>query len=354
MPLQFMIDIEGTELSEIECELLTQANVGAVILFTRNFINGKQLQKLVTDIKEINPDLFIATDHEGGNVQRFQRRGFSSIPAARAYGKVYDKDQQIGLEFAQEYGEIMANDLLVHGVNLSLAPILDLHNQCSIIAGLDRAFHHHPDAIIDLASAFIQGMNKAGMPAVGKHFPGHGSVNSDSHISMPVSKASLEELMANDLKPFIELIKKGLLPALMPAHVTYEAIDKENPAGFSSTWLKTILRTQLKFQGLILSDCLSMKGADIGDLNTRAQRALSAGCDMLIVCHQPRKLLLDLVQNQAIEHNPESVKRIAAFKKLMSQSKTALCSPSSFFEEKPSKVKNTTRNDEELNKTLTI
>jgi beta-N-acetylhexosaminidase len=356
MPSQFIVDIEGTELSEIERELLQQPNVGAIILFTRNFVNTNQLQKLVADIKLINSALFISTDHEGGNVQRFQRHGFSSIPAARSYGKVYDRDRQAGMDHANEYGEIMAKDLLVHGIELSLAPILDLHAQCSVIAGLDRAFHHDPDAVIDLTSAFIQGMKKAGMPAVGKHFPGHGSVNSDSHISMPSSKASLDELKTKDLKPFIELIKKGSLPALMPAHVTYESVDKDNPAGFSKIWLQDILRNQLGFNGLIISDCLSMKGADIGNLVTRAQKALTAGCDMLIVCHQPREVLLDLVKNQAIEHHPESTQRIAAFKNLMShtaQNKKPTHNPHSFYEEKELDAVSSSSNDA-LNNTKTI
>ncbi len=317
MPAQFMVDIEGTKLSHIERTILAHPSVGAVILFTRNFINPEQLAQLIGEIRSINSTLFIAVDHEGGNVQRFQRQGFSSIPAARSYGKVYDLNEDVGLAHAQEYGKIMAQELLAHAIDLSLAPILDLEGNSRVIAGLDRAFHVTPDAVTALAGAFIQGMNDAGMPGVGKHFPGHGSIVSDSHIAMPSSSASLEELEAKDLKPFSELINKGLLTAIMPAHVTYEAIDKDNPAGFSKIWLHDILRTKLGFNGLILSDCLSMKGADIGNLETRAERALNAGCDMLIVCHQPRELLLELMQSSSLKQTPESAARIAAFKKQM-------------------------------------
>jgi beta-N-acetylhexosaminidase len=358
MPSQFMVDIEGTELSEIERQILIQPNVGSVILFTRNFISPEQLQKLIGAIQETNPNLFIAVDHEGGNVQRFQRQRFRSIPAARTYGAVYDKHREAGIEYARDYGEIMAKDLLAHGIDLSLAPVLDVHDdKSSVIAGLDRAFHAEPDAIINLAAAFIEGMNTVGMPAVGKHFPGHGSIVSDSHIAKPVSHASMEELMAKDLKPFIELIHQGLLTAVMPAHVTYEAIDKENPAGFSKIWLQDILRAQLGFKGLVLSDCLSMKGADIGNLTTRAEKALDAGCDMLIVCHQPRELLLELVQTIAVEQTQESATRIVAFKNLMlrfSKGKVTTYSPHTFYGQVPQDTNSNPGEYDGLNKTVTV
>jgi beta-N-acetylhexosaminidase len=315
MPSQFMIDIEGTELVNLEPQILKHPNVGGIILFTRNFSNPAQLQKLLRDIYDLNSELIIAVDHEGGYVQRFQRQGFSSIPSARSYGKVYDRNQQIGIEHAQEYGELMAKELIACGINLSLAPVLDVADKSTVISGMDRAFHAHPSAIVDLAGAFIKGMNTAGMPAVGKHYPGHGSVISDSHNTMPVSSATLNELMAKDLKPFVELINQGLLAAIMPAHITYTEIDPENPAGFSKIWLQDLLRTQLGFKGLILSDCLSMKGADIGNLSTRAEKALNAGCDMLIVSHQPRELLLELIQTSEVKQRPESAEYIKSFKK---------------------------------------
>jgi beta-N-acetylhexosaminidase len=291
MSSQFMVDIAGTELSKIEQQILQHPNVGAVILFTRNFANALQLKYLVSKIKELNPNLFIAIDQEGGNVQRFQRQGFSSIPAAHVYGEAYDLHPETGIQLAQLYGKKMAQELLAYGIDLSIAPVLDIHDISPVIAGLDRAFHRDPDAVTALASAFIEGMNSAGMPAVGKHFPGHGSVPTDSHISMPISPASLDELKAHELKPFIELINKGKLNAVMPAHITYTAVDNKKPAGFSTTWLNDILRNELGFTGLVLSDCLSMKGADIGNLKTRAEEALQAGCDMLIVCNQPQELL---------------------------------------------------------------
>ncbi|KTD14684.1 beta N-acetyl-glucosaminidase [Legionella gratiana] len=313
----FMIDLESTELSDIERELLKHPNVGAVILFTRNFENPQQLEQLSSEIHTINPHIFIATDHEGGFIQRFLRQGFRSLPAARVYGDVYDLSPEAGIKLARQYGEIMANDLLACGIDLSLAPVLDLRDISPIIARLDRAFHHDPDAVTALANAFIEGMNAAGMPAVGKHFPGHGRVGSDSHITMPISMTSLDELKTKDLKPFIELIKKERLGAIMPAHVTYKAVDTNKPAGFSTIWLQEILRHDLKFTGMILSDCLSMTGADIGNLMTRTEEALRAGCDMLIVCHQPRPILLELLQTVDVPQSEESAARITQFKNQM-------------------------------------
>src|SRR3990167_4752467 len=261
LPNIFMVDLLGTEISEKEMDILKHPNVGALILFTRNFTNPEQLKKLIESVRIIRPDIFIAIDHEGGIVQRFQRRGFRSLPAARVYGDVFDLNAEAGIKLARQYGEIMAKDLLAYGIDLSLAPVLDIHGVSDVIGKLDRAFHHEPEVVAALAAAFIQGMNKAGMPAVGKHFPGHGSVSADSHISMPVSDATEEALRMRDLKPFIKLLGENLLDAIMPAHITYTAIDSDNSAGFSKTWLQGILRDELNFKGLVLSDCLGMAGA---------------------------------------------------------------------------------------------
>lgn len=268
-------------------------------------------------VRSLRPDIFIAVDHEGGIVQRFQRHGFRSLPAARVYGDVFDLNPEAGVKLAQKYGEIMAKDLLEYGIDLSLAPVLDVHGVSNVIAKLDRAFHRNPDVIVELATAFIQGMNQVGMPAVGKHFPGHGSVSSDSHIAMPVSDASEEELRKGDLQPFIQLINRHLLGAVMPAHVTYTAIDAHYPAGFSKIWLQDILRNELQFLGLVLSDCLGMAGADIGNMHMRANQALEAGCDMLIVCNQSRDLLLEVLETVKFVQSPESAQRIEAFKRSM-------------------------------------
>lgn len=317
MPNLFMIDLEGIVLSEFEKTLLHHPNIGSVILFTRNFNNPEQLKALVDSIHSIRPDIFIAVDHEGGFVQRFQRFGFRSLPSARVYGDVYDLNPETGLKLACNYGEIMAHDLLMHGIDLSLAPVVDLQGESDVIAKLDRAFHHDPDVVEALAGAFIDGMNNAGMPSVCKHFPGHGSCRADSHIIQSVYEGSEEKLRDTDLRPFNGLIKKQKIAAIMPAHVIYKAIDAENPAGFSKRWLQDILRLEFGFQGLVISDCLSMKGADIGDMKTRAEQALKAGCELLIICNQPRELLYEVLDGINFVPNKESEKRLEVFKQHM-------------------------------------
>jgi beta-N-acetylhexosaminidase len=208
----------------------------------------------------------------------------------------------------------MAQDLLNLGINLSLAPVLDLHNNSTIIGSLDRAFHSSPEIVVKLATAFIKGMQLAGMPAVGKHFPGHSAVITDSHVSRSQSTLSLEKLYINDLYPFIELIKANLLAAIMPAHITYTLVDPNYPAGFSKIWLQEILRHKFNFQGLIISDCLSMKGAEIGSMHTRAQQAIDAGCNMVIICNQSRPYLQHLLDNFTSINLSSSIKYIELFK----------------------------------------
>ena len=319
MPNLVMIDLDGVALLQREVERLLHPNVGAVILFARNFQNRAQLQQMIHDIRNLREDLFIVVDHEGGYVQRFQRHGFRAIPAACVYGVTYDINPEAGLDLARLYGELMAKDLLACGVDLSLAPVLDVQGASEVIGKLDRAFHADPLIAACLAGAFIEGMKAAGMPCVGKHFPGHGSIVSDSHVTMPECNFSREELYTHDLKPFIELIEKNKLDAVMPAHVVYSAVDASLPAGFSSRWLEDILRVELGFKGLVISDCLGMAGADIGDMNTRAESALAAGCDMLIVCNQTPEVMKSLLDSIPLNAFPHAEERLHNFKQKMAR-----------------------------------
>lgn len=312
-----MIDLQGTELLNEEINLIQHQNVGSVILFARNFKNKIQLNQLIKSIHELRPDIFIAADQEGGFIQRFVRDGLRALPAPRVLGEIYDKNPEVGLQLAEYYGEIMAQDLLSLGVDLCLGPVLDLHGPSNVIGKLDRAFHSNPNIVALLAGAYIKGMKKAGMPCVGKHFPGHGSIAADSHTSLPVSDATQDTLDQQDLLPFIELIKAKLLNGLMPAHVIYKNVDPDNTCGFSKIWLQNILRDKYNFEGLIISDCLSMAGADIGNLQQRAAQAQVAGCDMLIICNQARDLLYSLLQQPILEQTEESALRLIDFKSAM-------------------------------------
>ena len=278
-----MVDLEAAAISETEKKLLLKPEVGGVILFTRNFESVEQLTALVDEIHRLRtPKLLVAVDHEGGRVQRFHE-GFSRIPAAAMYAQVAKNDLEKSRQLAENAGWLMAIELRACGIDFSFAPVLDLAHGLSGVIG-DRAFHSKPTTVATLAYAFMHGMNKAGMQAVGKHFPGHGGVVEDSHVAMPVDHRELDELLHSDIKPFQNMIENKLA-AIMPAHVIYDKVD-EKPAGYSSFWLENILRQRFGFQGAIFSDDLSMEAAGIvGGFGERADAALTAGCDMALVCN---------------------------------------------------------------------
>ena len=278
-----MVDLEGTAISPTEKELLLKPEVGGVILFTRNFESVDQITDLVEQIHRLrDPHLLVAVDHEGGRVQRF-REGFSRIPAAATYAKTAKDNLDQARNLADKAGWLMAVELRACGIDFSFAPVLDLAHGLSGVIG-DRAFHGKPQIVATLAYAFMHGMNRAGMQAVGKHFPGHGGVVEDSHVAMPVDHRELGELLESDIVPFQYMIENKLA-AIMPAHVIYDHVD-EKPAGYSAYWVQNILRQRLHFQGVIFSDDLSMEAACVaGGYGERAEAALQAGCDMALVCN---------------------------------------------------------------------
>lgn len=275
-----MIDIAGTELTAQEREQLCHPLVGGMILFARNYDNPEQLSRLCAEIHALrNPPLPIAVDHEGGRVQRF-RTGFTGLPPMRALGEWWDQEPAAALAAARDIGYVLAVELRARGVDLSFAPVLDLDYGPSAVIG-NRALHHDPHAVTELARALIDGLHQAGMIACGKHFPGHGHVAADSHVAIPRDERSLAELSA-DMVPYRALA--GVLDGVMPAHVIYPRIDAQ-PAGFSARWLN-MLREELNFDGVIFSDDLSMEGASVaGDIVARAAAAWAAGCDMLLICN---------------------------------------------------------------------
>ena len=301
-----MIDLEGTSMTAAEREMLRHPLVGGVILFTRNYTDPEQLSALVAAIHAARtPPLIVAVDHEGGRVQRF-RAGFSALPPARRIGHEYDANARAGLDFARSMGWLMAAELRAHGVDLSFAPCVDIDYGVSFIA--ERAFHGTPDAVAALATAYARGMRDAGMAATAKHFPGHGAVVADSHLTLPVDRRELADL-TGDLAPYRRLIANGL-PAVMVAHILFPAVD-EAPASLSARWIRDVLRGEMQFQGVVFADDLSMGGAAaaFGDVVTRATRALSAGCDMLPVCNQ-RASVLELLDRLHVEPEPASGLRL--------------------------------------------
>jgi beta-N-acetylhexosaminidase len=303
-----MLDLEGTQLTEVDRRRLTHPLAGGVTLFSRNYASPEQLVGLTAEIHALrNPPLVIAVDHEGGRIQRF-RDGFTAIPAMRELGWVWDHDQPHARQLAQELGFVLAAELLAHGVDVSLAPVLDVDRGKSTVIG-DRAFHSDPHTIGELARALLHGFKQAGMSGVGKHFPGHGHVSADSHHEVPVDERTYAEIQAVDLVPFRRLIEAGL-GGIMPAHVIYPKAD-DKPAGFSTFWLKQVLRGRLGFDGVIFSDDLSMEGARVaGGVTERARAALGAGCDMVLLCNCP-EAADDLLDNLGYTMPAVSLARLA-------------------------------------------
>jgi len=284
-----MLDVEGLTLNSNDIRRLQNPGVGGVILFSRNFESRAQVIELIKEIRCVrNPALLIAVDQEGGRVQRF-KDGFTVIPPMAVFGQLYDQagdpaeqSRQQVLRLVASSAQLMAEELVECGVDLSFAPVLDLGLHVETVIG-NRAFHADPEKLVTIAAAFIDGMHSAGMQATGKHFPGHGHVVADSHLETPVDKRDFKHIYEHDMQPFIAL--KDKLGAVMTAHIEFPNIDAALPT-FSKYWLQDVLRKQVGFSGLIFSDDLTMHGALVGgNIVERADLALSAGCDMVLVCN---------------------------------------------------------------------
>jgi len=304
-----MLDIEGLEVNARERDLLQNPLLGGIILFSRNYQSPQQVAELCQSIREIAArDILIAVDHEGGRVQRF-REGFTAIPAMGTV-LLENSDHEVAKRKAHQWGAMIAIEVQAVGIDFSLAPVLDLNKNISQVIG-DRAFSGKVDEVLELGREFIRGMNDYGMAATAKHFPGHGSVEADSHIDIPVDERPREQIIGEDMRVFAELAND--YQAVMPAHVIYPAFDKQ-PAGFSSIWLQDILRSQLGFDGVIFSDDLSMKGAEVvGGYYQRAEAAIQAGCDMVLVCNHPKEGQ-QLAEQFDFNCDPKSPDRLLAMK----------------------------------------
>ncbi|WP_376690355.1 beta-N-acetylhexosaminidase [Wenzhouxiangella sp. EGI_FJ10409] len=274
-----IVGIDGTSLDESTADMLRQPAVGGVILFSRNYESPEQLRRLTGEIRALrSPRLLLAVDQEGGRVQRF-RDGFTPLPPLAVLGRWHRSHPDRARDLAYRHGRVMAAEVLGHGVDLSFAPVLDLDRGSSVIG--DRGMSSDPVVVADLAAHYIAGMKDAGMRCCGKHFPGHGSVEADSHDEVVVDERDLDAL-EDDLAPFTELADS--LDSVMMAHVCYPARDHE-PAGYSRAWVIEILRERLDFRGVVISDDLDMAGASpAGSLVERVAKSLAAGCDAVLVC----------------------------------------------------------------------
>lgn len=300
-----LIGLPGTGLDEQGREQLAHPAVGGVVLFTRNFENRAQLDELVSDIRSASePRPLICIDQEGGRVQRLQD-GFTRLPALGVLGKLGRSDPQKALDMAYRHGRVMATEMLSCGIDLSFAPVLDLDRGSCVIG--DRALSDSPAEVIRLGRAYLAGMHDSGMKTTGKHFPGHGSIVADSHVDDVSDGRALKEISESDLQPFLDLAPE--LDALMIAHVVYPRVDSV-PAGYSKKWLKGLLREEMKYRGVIISDDLGMHAARVaGGLVERTLLCLEAGCDLALVC-QPEDVTELLSGLDDLGDSHETVSRL--------------------------------------------
>ncbi|MGE0314858.1 MAG: beta-N-acetylhexosaminidase [Lautropia sp.] len=309
MPLgPVVVDVAGLELTDAERARLMHPLVGGVILFARNYRSPAQLRALTGQIHALRtPALLICVDHEGGRVQRF-REGFSTIAPMRALGELWDRDVLAACREATEIGHTIGAELRAVGVDLSFTPVLDLDHGASGVIG-DRAFHADPRVVTLLAKSLNHGLLLGGIANCGKHFPGHGYAAADSHFAVPVDDRPLKAILAQDAAPYGWLGRS--LASVMPAHVIYPKVDGR-PAGFSTRWIKGVLRRRLRFDGIVFSDDLTMEAATVaGDITARADAALGAGCDMVLVCNRP-DLADQLLANLKPPKNAALARRLAA------------------------------------------
>lgn len=276
-----MIGLAGLELQPRERDWLGAPGVAGVLLFARNFASREQLAALTESIREVGGEaMLVAVDQEGGPVQRF-RDGFTRLPALAKIGAVYDHDPDNAIRLAEEHAWVMASELRAVGVDFSFAPVVDLARGNAAI-GL-RAFHADPAVAGELGQAYVRGMHLGGMAAVLKHFPGHGSVAADTHKHAAIDPRPLIEIRQNDLVPFAQCIE-ARVEAVMMAHVIYPGVD-EHPAGYSSAWIDQVLRSELGFGGVVISDDISMAAAgSVGGVTERVHAHLDAGCDLVLAC----------------------------------------------------------------------
>ncbi|WP_066730965.1 beta-N-acetylhexosaminidase [Cupriavidus sp. D384] len=285
-PGPVVLDVVGKQLNAEDERRIAHPLTGGVILFARNFESRAQLVTLTRAIRNVRDDVLICIDHEGGRVQRAKTDGFTHLPAMAKLGQLWDRDVLMATKAAIACGYVLAAELRACDIDLSFTPVLDLDFGRSGVIG-DRAFHADPRVVTMLANHLTHGLLLAGMANCGKHFPGHGYVEADSHVAVPVDERTLDEILVHDARPYDWMGQA--LASVMPAHVIYPKVDPA-PAGFSRFWLQDILRAQLGFEGVIFSDDLSMEGASVaGTVTQGAKAALDAGCDMVLICNNPEK-----------------------------------------------------------------
>ena len=303
-----MVGFQGTELSRTFLEWFREYRPGGVILFARNLVDPEQVARLTNALQEqaSSPPLLIAIDEEGGRVSRLPR-GFTTFPAASSVAACHSPDMAYGA------AEVTARELRAVGINMNLAPVLDVNSHpANPIIG-DRAYGTQPEQVCTYGMAVMRGLEDNGVIPCGKHFPGHGDTMTDSHHVLPVVEADRARLDAVELEPFRRVIHRGL-SAIMTAHVRYPALDAEAPATLSRPILTDLLRNELGFQGVTLTDDMEMRAVlDHQPIGDASVRALQAGADMVVICHQQERQREAVAAiEQALERGELSWERLTA------------------------------------------
>ena len=281
----FISGCSGPVLSAAELDFFARTNPWGLILFKRNCETPDQLKTLTSAFRAAvgrkSAPVFI--DQEGGRVQRLgpPSNAWRRYPAARAYGEAFNASALQGLRSARNVGRLMAADLIEAGITANCVPVLDVPQPGAHEIVGNRAYSDRIEAIMALARAHAAGFADGGVLPVMKHIPGHGRATADSHLELPVVDASRAELEAVDFPPFAAMADA---PMAMTAHVVYTAIDKTAPATLSRKVISTIIRKQIGFRGLLMTDDLSMKALS-GSYAEKTRRALEAGCDIVLHCN---------------------------------------------------------------------
>ena len=279
----FITGVSGPELSAAERDFIRAECPWGFILFKRNIETPAQVTRLINELREEigQPDAPVLIDQEGGRVQRLGPPNWPIYPAGAVFGQLYDIDPAAGLAAARLSARLIAADLDEVGVSVDCLPLADLPvSGANAVIG-ERAYGTEPAKVAAIARAVTEGLEEGGVLPVLKHIPGHGRATADTHFSLPVVDTSREELEQSDFAPFRALAD---LPMAMTAHVVFSALDPAQPATTSATIIDEVIRGLIGFQGLLMSDDVSMN-ALAGSISDRTRALLAAGCDMVLHCN---------------------------------------------------------------------
>jgi beta-N-acetylhexosaminidase len=283
----FITGCAGTALTDTERRFFRNEDPWGLILFARNCVNKEQIRSLIEDFRACvgRADAAVLIDQEGGRVQRLRAPIWTDYPSAETIAGIHAHFPDAGRRAAWLLGRLIGEDLAEIGISVDCVPVLDIRLPATHKVIGDRSFGTDPDIIEILAGAMTDGLSAAGVAPIMKHIPGHGRATADSHFDLPVVDCPREELAITDFEPFRRFsTEPSAIPMAMTAHVVYSALDDTAPATLSPFVVNAIIRGEIGFDGLLMSDDLSM-GALSGSLQERTKAAFTAGCDMALHCN---------------------------------------------------------------------